>query len=412
MESAQGYLQQVWTSNRSPVFPHGKITINGRVSAAAISNQTQAIRDGRATIKGGFSDEIWQLQNNNVAVQLRDNNKMARIGDDSDVPTDIDIEVVDAANGIGDARARTQAQLNEKIHSVYIVGTDKMVAGQTSAVPLILGGLRTLRNTGDQTIYPGSLVAASAPDPQNPQPYGQVQGMPVDKVLWWTVPFSSDTTVGSIGEAHRMLTEKMTAAERRAYAESFPNQAAFTRALERHIRTSAMAAIFSAAETGLVSVNRSATEVNTAKTNFEEVRTNFAYQLGRTLLKVDETAQSDDDVWQALGVSVSGGYAGFSELTDDIVRTKRDVGFLDTLMHHTFSRSPDAWIMKTNEPGRPRNTVDRRIIEEHEENLLRMVAEIRAADSLGRRRVLGRSLSAASPGEYFICHLGNNLIGQ
>jgi len=410
MQSAQDYLQQAFTSKRSPAFPHGKITVNGRLDSYAISRQTQAIRDGTAIIKGGAGDEIWMLQRDNVAVQIKRNDKYPRLGDEVDTPTDIDIEVVDAANGMGDSRTRTQEQLNELIHSVYIVGTDKMVPGQTSAVPLILGGIRTLRNTGNQVITNGALVSASAPDPDNPQPYGPTQGMPIDKVLFWTVPFSSDKTVGSIRESHRLLSTNMSDAERRQYSENFPNQTAFASALERHIRMDALIGIFVAAETGLVTINQSAEDVDRARAAFGGLRQNFAYNLSRLLLRLGGAGKSDEEMWYNIDAS-TGTYAGFPDITPDMLSGLSGRDFVNTLMDRMFARTPEAWLLHTSTPGRPDTTVDKVIIEQQQENLERMVGQIRAADMRGRNRILGRALTIAAPGECFAIHLGNNLIG-
>lgn len=400
------------TSNgRSPIWPSGRTVYNGRQDVNGIAARKRKLQTGEAAIGGAGDDVVFTMQRHLIAVQERIPGKERR-GDASDTSQDIDIYVTDCANGFG-KRGETQAQLNERIASAFIVSGQILNEGQREAIALQTAGLNTICNSGPYNIKIGQYVCVSAPNPDAPQPYPPRDDLPPNKVLWWVVPFDEERSIGSVQTAYDLLVEKpkvMNEASVKQYQALYPASAQFAAGLGNSLHAIALSAIWAAHEAGIVTVNtRDSWTTNAAKARkLEEVeRERRIQELARECLVVD------------------GGLLNLNRDADDLdverhtVPDKSDMNAsisFEKYLFKTIFACEGAYRLFVPS-GFDRNgirtfsdPIARIIVQRQQSAVMDLVATIRESDVAAKRRIIGKALSPAQPGQDFDIHMGNNLM--
>lgn len=405
------------SNGRSPIWPAGRVAYNGRLATAAIDVRKRQIEIGEAALGGGSDDSVWLMQRHHIAVQERP--RRGRRGDASDTVQDIDIYVTDCANGFG-KKGESIEELNQRIHGAFVVAGQIMSEGQREAIALQCGGLQTIPNTGPYAIKVGQYICVSAPDPKAPQPYPSRVDIPVNKLLWWVVPFDHLKSVGNVDSAYELLTGRagggmMSELAAREYAKQYPASAQFASGLGRAVETLTMVGVIAALEAGMVQLVEQPQWAQTA-TEFRALTEDDHERTIHVLAREFLTTDNEGGVLRLNDRAEDANYTPHT-VTDksDSSQTRR-INFHTYLQKSAFARDGNYRWFKSK--GRARNTgaptynnpMNRQLVDRQQACVPELVATLRAADVEAKRLIIGQAKGPANPGQDFDIYLGTGMI--
>lgn len=311
--------------------------------------------------------------------------------------TSTDLNVVDAANGLG-ARGQSKAELNLQIETFGVIGENKLYDGAKTAT-VQLGGLQTVKNSGPYDINPGVWVVVEAPDPNNPKA-ANFTDMPKEKILFQTVPYDPSRVAPSLellrlmlvdGKANEMQRDDLK--RNQAYADEF------SKAFAVGMRAIGYAGVIAALQSGIVSMTAGNEEAqNAAAAAFRgDAGDSFRLQLGKAFdLAAREPEERDswlvEDPKSQVGAQIS------------------VAQYLTRMLLMGSSDFPAVFPSTSSAVSGQRtyNGNNRRMISEAVGDAVAdMLSAFRQMDYEEKRRIIGRAMSAAAPGQDFDIYLGN-----
>ena len=222
------------------------------------------IKMGNAAITGSTRDEMWAIAHSDICVQLNpgfdgtdDYENAAAVNALS--KEDIQTYVLSNAAGAG-VIGETQDDMNERINSVYVSTGRNSVGVLNEIVAMQIGGLATIRVTGNQTIRQGDIVLVSFPHTEHPRAITRATGIPEGKQPFWVVPFNVQMTLGSLTNSYKLLMQSMNDAKLREWKSQYPLSFRFSEALYKFALRSCYTGMMTGIRSGMV------TPVNNAVT--------------------------------------------------------------------------------------------------------------------------------------------------
>jgi hypothetical protein len=389
------------------------VRINGRVDLAVRDLSKVKLRTKQAGIDGSANDDNWLVHHSDVVVTERA--AKPRLGDGSDMKTDTDIYVVPCANGWGQA-GENQAQLTERIGQVYVSTGRRMVKGQSSGIALLRGGITTIRLYGPKAISSGQRVCVVAPDPNNPVPFELCDDAPQTRIPWWIVPFDEVHSLGSIDNAHQLLT-RMDKFKLQEYQRNFPGCALWAQVLGRHIMAATMLSVSALLDAGVI-VIKEREEWGRAGQLDEKKRLEKLVELGRELTVVGDYESAHGGASRGNGSS-GGGDSSHSplQIPSKMAGSNATIDLRTLLIERFFGIEREYRIVN---PQR-RDIHGTSMLYDSPEyeqladlcnnDLRQLHASFKRADNIAQRLVIGTAMTSAKPSQDIDVHIGSNLAG-
>ncbi len=310
--------------------------------------------------------------------------------------TSTDLNVVDAANGLGQAN-QSKAELNLEIETFGVIGENKLYDGAKTATVQI-GGLQTIKNSGPYDINPGNWIVVEAPDPNNPKVVSFTD-MPKEKILFQTVPYDPTRVAPSLKLLSLMLVDgKATQMQREDLKKNQAYADDFSKAFSVGLRAIGFAGVLSALQSGIVSMTAGGEEAqNAAAAAFCGERGKaFRVQIGKAF-DLAKRLPEEHNLWL---------------IDDPSSKTGEQIGvaqYMTRMLLLGRSFAPVFQALKSNATGALvyNNSDESTITEAVTDAVADMLASFRQMDYEEKRRIIGRAMSCAAPGQDLDVYLGS-----
>lgn len=271
-----------------------------------------------------------------------------------------------------------------------VIGENKLYDG-SNAGTVVMGGLQTIKNSSAYDIAPGAWIVVEAPDPHDPRK-ANFPDLPKEKILFQTVPYEPTRTAPSVSLLRTLLVEDGLVSDRQRedLKRDLSHAAEFARDFAAGIKSVAYAGVIAALKSGIVRVTPDGGEGD-ARVAFDGGASHDAFK--EKLGKAFDLAKREPEEkfsWHAAdpkdGKDISA--------SQHVLRSLLSGTDFPAVFGNVSTLSGDA---------RNYGSLNKRMISEAVRNgVAEMLGSFRQIDMEQKRRIIGRALSSAAPGQDFV----------